>query len=124
MLHRQPLTRGRGDLIASGPLGVKWCVSKLSLSPRWPGVDGLTMRDKRFCGPVRNFWGESMTRQPIRRNFLFCAFAAIPVTRAVGVSNAFRAPDLTTAHMADADPHAEMLIFFTRNGLLRDFRDA
>lgn len=65
-----------------------------------------------------------MTRQSIRRNFLLCAFAAIPVTRAVGVSNAFRAPDLTTAHMADAGPRAGMLIFFTRNGLLKDFRDA
>jgi len=64
-----------------------------------------------------------MTRQSIRRNFLLCAFA-IPVTRAVGVSNAFRASDLTTAHMADVGPRAGMLIFFTRNGLRRDFRDA
>jgi hypothetical protein len=58
MSHRQPLTRGRGDLIASGPLGVKWCVSKLSLSPRWAGVDGLTLRDTGgFAGHCRILGG-------------------------------------------------------------------
>jgi hypothetical protein len=57
MSHRQPLTCGRGDLIASGPLGVKWCVFKLSLSPRWAGVDGLTLRDRKFREPLRNFGG-------------------------------------------------------------------
>jgi hypothetical protein len=55
---------------------------------------------------------------------LFRAFVAIPVTYAVGVNKVRRAQDLITAHLADVGLHAEMLIFFARTGLFRDFPDA
>jgi hypothetical protein len=72
---------------------------------------------------LRNFWGEPMTRRSIRRNFLFRAFVAIPVTYAVGVNKVRRAQDLTAAHLADVGLHSGMLIFFAWTGLFRDFPD-
>jgi hypothetical protein len=104
---------------------VKWCATKLSLGPRWPGNTGLTSwRQEVLRAAVEFFRGELMTRQSILRSSLFHAFAAIPVICMVSVNNVYPTPDLTTVHFVDVGLLAGMLIFFAQHSAFGDFPDA